>query len=85
MGRDEFSVRQFFDNGEHEYVRRFVSADEAVEAACHYITSVGARFGFVERVIITDGGDCTVFEWKKGIGITWLGAMTAQEWEQLGE
>jgi hypothetical protein len=71
MGTEEFSVCQFFDNGEQEWVRLFVSAEEAVKAACHYCTSVAAQLGFVERVIITDGGDCTVFEWQKGIGITW--------------
>ena len=25
----------------------------------------------INRVIITDGGDYTVFEWKRGAGITW--------------
>lgn len=79
MGREEFSVWQFFADPEQqpECVRRHVSAPEAVKAACHYTTSVGARSGFVERVIITDGGDCTVFEWQKGIGIIWP--------EKLGE
>ena len=73
MGREEFSVWQFFSDPEQapECVRQWVSAAEAVKAACHYTTSVGARFGLVERVIITDGGDCTVFEWRKGVGIVW--------------
>jgi len=73
MGREEFSVWQFFADPEQEAecVRRYVSAAEAVKAACHYTTSVGARTGFVDRVIITDGGDCTVFEWKKGLGVVW--------------
>lgn len=65
----EFSVVQFFKDGTHEYVRRFVSAEEATEAAGHYCTSVAAQMGAVERVIITDGGDCCCFEWiwDKGI------------------
>lgn len=73
MGREEFSVWQYFSDPEQapECVRRYVSAEEAVKAACHYTTSVGARSGFVERVIITDGGDCTVFDWRKGIGVIW--------------
>ena len=69
----EFSVCQFFDDGTSEYVRRFVSAEEAVMAAKHYTQSVAARLGMVNRVIITDGGDCTNFEWKYGEGITYHG------------
>lgn len=66
----EFSVCQFFDDGSYEYVRRFVSAEEAVKAAKHYTESVGAKIGMTQRVIITDGGDCTNFEWQFGKGIT---------------
>jgi hypothetical protein len=32
MGENEFSVCQFFANGDYEYVRRWVSAQEAVQA-----------------------------------------------------
>jgi hypothetical protein len=67
----EFSVCQFFKDDSYEYVRRYVSAEEAVEAAKHYTTSVGARFGTTKRVIVTDGGDYTNFEWKFGEGITY--------------
>jgi hypothetical protein len=70
MTQGEFSVCQFFADGTHEYVRRFVSAYEAVNAADHYCHSVGARMGMVRRVIITDGGDCIAFEWKHGEGVT---------------
>lgn len=66
----EFSVAQFFTDGTYEYVRRFVTAEEAVEATKHYTDSVAVVLGLVERVIITDALDCTVFEWKKGLGIT---------------
>lgn len=68
--RPEFSVVQFFSNGTYEYVRRFVGAEEAVKAAKHYTESVGARMGMVEKVIITDGGDCTCFQWEHGKGVT---------------
>jgi hypothetical protein len=67
---NEFSVCQFFTDGSYEYVRRWVDAEEAVKAAKHYCTSVGAKLGVVERVIITDGGDCINFEWKRGEGVT---------------
>jgi hypothetical protein len=66
MTNGEFSVCQFFEDGSYEYVRRFVSAEEAVKAAIHYTTSVGARMGITKRVIITDGGDCINWEWKDG-------------------
>jgi hypothetical protein len=66
----EFSVCQFFEGGSHEYVRRFVDAEEAVKAAHHYTHNVATTLGMVERVIITDGGDFCCFEWIKGRGIT---------------
>lgn len=66
---NEFSVCQFFEGGSYEYVRRYVSAEEAVTAFQHYTTSVGARIGTTQRVIITDGGDCTNMEWAHGKGI----------------
>lgn len=65
----EFSVFQFFEDGNQEKVREFVSAEEAVRAAAHYSTSVAAQMGITRRVIITDGGDFTVFEWKYGEGV----------------
>jgi hypothetical protein len=69
--RGEFSVAQFFKNGTHEYVRRWVSAEEATKAFQHYTNSVGARWGAVLRVIITDGGDSTNAEWQHGKGLTY--------------
>jgi hypothetical protein len=66
----EYSVVQYFTDESYEYVRRWVTAEAAVDAAKHYTSSVGAKFGFVERVIITDGGDHICFEWMKGKGIT---------------
>lgn len=66
-----FNVVQFFEDGKHEYVRRFVSAQDAAEAFQHYATSVAAKLGFVNRVIITDGGDCTNAEWIRGKGLVY--------------
>jgi hypothetical protein len=65
----EFSVYQFFENETYEKVREFVSAEEAVNAAKHYTTSVAAKIGITKRVIITDGGDFTTFMWEYGKGI----------------
>lgn len=66
----EFSVCQFFIDGYHEYVRRWVGAEEAVLAAKHYTESVAARAGMVTKVVITDGGDSISFQWEFGKGIT---------------
>jgi hypothetical protein len=67
----EYSVCQFFPDGQYEYTRRWVSVEEAVEAFQHYTTCVAARIGATQRVIITDGGDCTNFEWVQGKGIVY--------------
>lgn len=66
----EFSVFQFLLDGTHEEVRSHVEPEEAVRAAHHYCTSVGAKLGTTLRVIITDGGDSTCFEWTHEAGIT---------------
>jgi hypothetical protein len=68
--RGEFSVCQFFPNGEYEYVRRWVSPEEAMYAFNFYTHNVASRVGTTRRVIITDGGDCTNREWVHGKGIT---------------
>lgn len=66
---ESFSVCQFFRDGTYEYVRRGVPVEEAVNAAIHYCTSIGARLGFAVRVIVTDSGDSIAFEWKREEGI----------------
>lgn len=71
LDNELFNVVQFLADGSHEYVRQNVSAQEAAEAAGHYCTSVGAKLGFCQRVIVTDRDDCCVFEWIRGKGITW--------------
>lgn len=67
--KGEFSVCQFFRNGSYEYVRRYVKAEEAMKAFEFYTNNVASRLGVVNRVIITDGGDCTNAEWKYGEGV----------------
>ena len=66
----EFSVCQFFPGGDYGYELRFVDAETAMVGAKAIIQSVGGRLGTTERVIVTDGGDCIVFEWQHGKGIT---------------
>ena len=68
---NEFSVCQFFVDGSWEYVKRFISADEAIRTFQHYTDNVATRIGVTTRVIITDGGDCIVAEWKSGEGLVY--------------
>ena len=67
----EFCVYQFFPDGSHERVRQYVTAEQAVEVAYSYSTRPAARIGIIQKVIITDGGDNTVFEWKFGEGVVY--------------
>lgn len=66
---NEFSVCQFFMDGSYEYVRRWISAEEAIKAARFYTNNVSASMGLTVRVIITDGGDTICFEWKYKEGV----------------
>jgi hypothetical protein len=66
----EFSVCQFFPDEHYEYVARFIDGKAAVELAAQLSKSVGARSGITRRIIIVDGLDNTVFEWRFGEGIT---------------
>jgi hypothetical protein len=69
--RADFSVVAFFDDGTHHYVERWLGRREALMLAWHCFRKQEAKSGSINRVIITDGGDYTVFEWKRGDGITW--------------
>jgi hypothetical protein len=68
---ERFNVVLFSFDGLSDYVRRDVSDEEAVKAAKRYSESVAARLGLTKRIIITDSGDYTVFEWKHGEGVTY--------------
>lgn len=69
--RGEFSVYQFFERGNYERVLSFVDAWTAVKQVRELVGSIGGRIGTTRRIIITDGGDYTVFEWKHGTGVTY--------------
>lgn len=67
-----YTVYQFFDEDElYERIGSYDTADEAVKKAHFFTHNVAARVGLTVRVIITDSGDCIVFEWKFGQGVTW--------------
>lgn len=67
----EFSVCEFFLDGEYEYATRFVAGDQAMLMFERCIKSPMALLGIVQRVILTDGGDCINMEWEFGKGITY--------------
>jgi hypothetical protein len=69
----EYNVVQFFPDGSHEYLKRGVGPAEAVDCARSYTlpTRPGVMIGIIDRVVITDGGDNCIFEWRNGPGVTW--------------
>lgn len=77
-----FSTVQFFPDGQYEYIARYVSAQEALIMARSYITRPAALIGIIRRVIVTDGGDCTVFEWRYGKGITFPVTAHTKAWNK---
>jgi hypothetical protein len=69
--RLEFSVYEIeYDDTTHP-VKRFIGAKEAVEIASKCSRRACLPLSMVRRVIITDGGDHTVFEWQRHAGITY--------------
>jgi hypothetical protein len=68
--RPQYSVVQFFPDETYEKVLEWVGPEEAVKMAAQLAGSVGARIGTTRRIIITDGGDHTCFQWEFGKGVT---------------
>lgn len=68
---EKFHVYQFFKDGSYEHYKRFVGKEEAVQAFQAMSSSVGAKIGTTQRVIITDMMDFTVAEWQFGKGVVW--------------
>ena len=66
MSDGEFSVWVFQEGGWHYPVARFVDAGAAVGLAIEATDKPDAQ-----RIIITDGGDFTVWEWVYNKGIVW--------------
>jgi hypothetical protein len=63
--RAEFSVWVFLPDDWHFPLAQFIDAKRAVEVA-----ALASRRDDAVRVIITDGGDHTCFEWIRGKGVT---------------
>lgn len=70
--RPEFSVYAFGPDGRYAPIVRFVDVGQAMAAVTRLVRHPNIiRRGDVRRVIITDGGDFTVFEWVHGKGVVW--------------
>lgn len=65
----EFSVYQFFAKGHYERTLSESCARDAVKWAIQLATGSGAKTGTTRRVIIRDGGDHTVWDWRYGEGL----------------
>ena len=57
------------DGGQHKELTS-VEAKHAMQAVKRLTTGPASVLGIVERVIITDNGDCINFEWTKAAGVT---------------
>jgi hypothetical protein len=63
---EEFSVYWWDrEGGQHEEMR-FVAVESALRAVTRLTQGPAAMLGMVQRVLITDGGDCTCFDWRDG-------------------
>lgn len=70
MSAGEFSVYQYFQDDSYEKAASAIDLESAVKLARRLAASVGGRIGTTRRIIITDSGDCTVFEWLFDEGVT---------------
>jgi hypothetical protein len=70
-GGNEFNLYWWDPQGNQHEELRFVDAKRAVERAASLSRGPAAQIGMVKRIIITDGGDYTTFEWKKDHGVTY--------------
>ena len=72
-GRPGFSISMFYPDGTHETIDDEFEAGEAVHLALRLIKifkRTDRSLQPAEKVIITDGGGRTVFEWQSKKGVT---------------
>ena len=67
---DLYNVVVFDPDGFSTYVRRESEAKEAVEEA-HRMVMLALAGAGIDRVMITDDGDCANFLWERGKGIVY--------------
>lgn len=66
---ERFDVWWFDPDGWHERIGSDLDANDAVALAKEWTLRPAALIGIVARIIITDSGDSTVFEWRHGEGV----------------
>ena len=66
---ETFTVSAVFVDGSHLCEGRGLDARDAVALAYDCARRPAARLGIIERVIIVDDGDRTVFEWRYRRGV----------------
>jgi uncharacterized protein CbrC (UPF0167 family) len=71
VSKNEFSVFWYDPDGNYHRELSYVDAKTAVEFAHDFVKRPAGLLGIIQRVIITDGGDFCVFEWKYGKGVTY--------------
>lgn len=73
-----FAVWQFFTGGHCTRDHEGLSAWSAVAAANRLTQTLAAQSGTTCRIIITDSGDHTVWEWRHGEGLVFITAKVEQ-------
>jgi hypothetical protein len=68
--REEFSVWVFLPDETYFAEARWIGAEASVKLARELTLRPAAKVGLINRVLITDGGDFSVFEWVYGKGVT---------------
>jgi hypothetical protein len=71
MAEGEFNVFWWDPDGNYHKELSNVDAETAVKFAMDFPKRPAGLLGFIQRVIITDGGDFCVYEWKHGEGVTY--------------
>lgn len=80
---ETFSVCQFFPDGSYDYIKRYVTAEDAMTTAKSYIGRPAAVIGVIRRLIVEDGGGCIVFEWQFNKGITFPLTDITRQWNEI--
>ena len=64
-----FSIYQFSVTGKCERLAAFIDCGSAVSKAHVHRCNLAAQMGVTRRIIVTDGDDHTVWEWRWGKGV----------------
>lgn len=69
LSQMRFSVWQFFTGGNCEKAGEALTAWEAVVMANALVHTLAAQSGTTCRIVVTNSGDFTVWEWRHGEGL----------------